>query len=72
MSEEMSVIYRQHTEIKVAILVTNFQDLVQKSAIMAKSKNSIKIWIVTYNSSDSPIIPILRVLCYSPIFPILL
>ena len=43
MSEEMSVIYRQHTEIKVAILVTNFQDLVQKSAIMAKSKNSIKI-----------------------------
>ena len=43
----------------------------QKSAIMAKSENS-KIWIVTYNSSDSPIIPVLRVLCYSPIFPILL
>ena len=35
---------------------------------MAKSENS-KIWIVTYNSSDYPIILILRVLHDSPIFP---
>ena len=59
--------------------------LTQKSAIMAKSENT-KIWIVTYNSSDSPIstrfsdfYTILRFFrlydssdCYSAIFLILL
>ena len=42
----------------------------QKSAIMVKSENS-KIWIVTYNSSDSPIILILQFLHDSLIFPII-
>ena len=37
----------------------------QKSAIMAKSENS-NIWIVTYNSSDSPMMAILRFLHDSP------